>query len=73
MSTHAGPADQGESQGPVRHLNLYVASDPHEQVEKAAAAAGVKIASWLRHMVRQITLADFPASWQEATPERALP
>ena len=39
-----GPLDQGDAQGPVRHLSLYVASDLHEQVEKAAAAAGMKIA-----------------------------
>jgi predicted DNA-binding protein len=61
------PLDQGESHGPVRHLYLYVASDLHARVEKAATAAGVKIAPWLRHMVRQIAIADFPASWQEAT------
>jgi predicted DNA-binding protein len=60
--------DQGESQGPVRHLYLYVASDLHEQVQKAATAAGLKTAPWLRHMIRQITIVDFPASWQEATP-----
>jgi predicted transcriptional regulator len=68
--SRAQPAhlDQGESPGPVRHLSLYVASDLHEHVEKAAAAAGVKAAPWLRHMVRQITITDFPASWQEATP-----
>jgi hypothetical protein len=36
-----GPLDQGESQGPVRHLYLYVESKLHEQVEKAATAAGV--------------------------------
>ena len=68
--SHAQPAhlDQGESPGPVRHLSLYVASDLHEHVEQAAAAAGVKAAPWLRHMVRQIAITDFPASWQEATP-----
>jgi hypothetical protein len=52
----------------VHHLSLYVASALHEQVEKAAAAAGVNIAPWLRHMVRQVTITDFPASWQAATP-----
>jgi predicted DNA-binding protein len=68
--SRAQPAhlDQGESPGPVRHLYVYVASDLHEHVEQAAAAAGVKTAPWLRHMVRQITITDFPASWQEATP-----
>jgi hypothetical protein len=63
------PLDQGDAQGPVRHLHLNVPSDLHEQVEKAAAAAGLKVAPWLRHMVRQITIADFPASWQEARSE----
>jgi hypothetical protein len=63
-----GPLDQRESQGPVRHLYLYVPSELRDGVEKAATAAGVKTASWLRHMVRQITITDFPASWQEATP-----
>jgi hypothetical protein len=52
----------------VRHLSLYIASDLHEHEEKAAAAAGVNTVPWLRHMVRQITITDFPASWQEATP-----
>jgi len=37
-------------------------------MQKAAVAAGVNTAPWLRHMVRQITITDFPASWQEATP-----
>src|SRR2546427_2564786 len=62
--------DQGEPQSPVHHLSLYVASDLHEHVQKAATAAGVKGALWLRHMVRQITAADFPASWQEVTPRK---
>jgi predicted transcriptional regulator len=64
-----GPLDQGDVQGPVRHLYWYVASDLHARVEKAATAAGMNIAPWLRHMVRQMTMADFPASWQEAQPE----
>lgn len=57
-----GPLDQGEAQGPVRHLYLYVASALHERVEKAAIATGMNIAPWLRHMVRQITITDFPRS-----------
>jgi hypothetical protein len=68
--SRAQPAhlDQDEPPGPMRHLYLYVPSELHEQVQKAAAAAGVKAAPWLRHMVRQITITDFPASWQEAIP-----
>jgi hypothetical protein len=54
----------------VCHLHLYVPSDLHEQVEKAAAAAGLKTAPWLRHLVRHITITDFPTSWQEATPRQ---
>jgi hypothetical protein len=65
-----GPLDQGDAQGPVRHLYLYVASDLHARVEKAATAAGMNIAPWLRHMVRQVTMADVPASWQEARSEK---
>jgi hypothetical protein len=61
-----GPLNQGDPDGPVRHLYLYVASDLHALVEKAATAAGMNIAPWLRHMVRQMTMADVPASWQVA-------
>jgi hypothetical protein len=60
-----GPLDQGNVQGPVRHLHLYVESKLHERIEKEVIAAGVKIAPWLRHMVGQITMTDFPRSWQE--------
>jgi predicted transcriptional regulator len=68
--SRAQPAhlDQGESPGPVRHLYFYVASKLYEHVQQAATAAGVKFAPWLRHMVRQISITDFPASWQEMTP-----
>jgi predicted transcriptional regulator len=68
--SRAQPAhlDQGESPGPVHHLYFYVASELYEHVQQAAAAAGVKTAPWLRHMVRQVTIQDFPASWQVATP-----
>jgi hypothetical protein len=63
-----GSLDQGESQGSVRHLYFYVDAKLHNGVEQAAIAAGVKTALWLRHMVRQIAITDFPTSWQEATP-----
>ena len=65
-----GPLDQGEAQGPVRHLYLYVASALYERVEKAAIATGMKIAPWLRRMVRQITITDFSRSWQEERLEK---
>jgi hypothetical protein len=65
-----GPLDQGESHDPVCHLYLYVPSELREHVEKAASAAGVNIAPWLRDMVRQMTMADVPASWQEARSEK---
>jgi hypothetical protein len=56
----------------VRYLSLYVACELHAGVQKAAAAAGVHTAPWLRHMVRHIRLADFPASWQaEPSDERS--
>ena len=58
-----GPLDQGEPDGPVRHLYLYVASALHARIEEAADAAGVKMTPWLRYMVRQITATDFPESW----------
>jgi hypothetical protein len=55
----------GESEGPVRHLSLYVDTELHERVEEAAIAAEVKSGPWLRSMVRQISMTDFPASWEE--------
>ena len=36
----------------------------HQQVKAAVAAAGVDVAPWMRHMMRQMTKADFPKSWQ---------
>jgi hypothetical protein len=54
----------------LRHLYFYVASELHEQVKHAAAAAGLKTAPWLSHMVRQIIITDFPASWQEERPAK---
>jgi hypothetical protein len=48
----------------MRHLSLYVDPTWHVRVGRAAMAARVKMAPWLRAMVRQITMTDFPASWQ---------
>jgi hypothetical protein len=41
----------------------------HQGLEQAAAALGVDIAPWLRHLVRQVTMTDVPARWQEARVE----
>jgi predicted DNA-binding protein len=60
--------DQGGSEGPVRHLYLYVDVALHQRVQQAAAALGVDMAPWLRHMVRRVSLTDFPESWQEEQP-----
>jgi hypothetical protein len=38
-------------------------------VQQAVAAAGVHTAPWLRHMIRHIRMADFPASWREGQAE----
>jgi hypothetical protein len=59
--------DGGASEGPVRHLYLHVGCELHQLVQKAATAAGMHMAPWLRALVRRISFADFPASWQEAT------
>jgi hypothetical protein len=62
--------DQGNAQGPVHHLCCYVDSNLYEEVQKATTAAGVNIAPWLRHMVAQIPITDFPGNWQEERSER---
>jgi len=67
--TQTETRDGGASEGPVRHLYLFVDTALHAQVEQAVTAAGMNIAPWLRSMVRQMTIDDFPASWQAATSE----
>jgi hypothetical protein len=47
-----------------------VEADLHRHVKAAATAAGVDVAPWVRHMMRQITRSDFPKSWQAGTRER---
>jgi hypothetical protein len=61
--------DQGEPQGPVRHLYCYVDADLYQAVQQASTALGVHLAPWLRQMVGHILITDFPASWQEARAE----
>jgi predicted DNA-binding protein len=45
----------------------------HQQVREAAKAAGIDVAPWLRHMMRQIRMEDFPQSWQARTRDRQTP
>jgi macrodomain Ter protein organizer (MatP/YcbG family) len=42
------------------------------QVHRSIDAAGVSLARWLRHALHQITLADFPARWQDVDAQRPL-
>jgi hypothetical protein len=56
---------QGNVQGPICHLSLYVASTLHQQGQGAAIPAVGNLATRLRHMVRRISVAGFPARWQE--------
>ena len=57
--------DQGHTQGPVRHLYVYVEADLYDAVQQTATAAGVRMPPWLRQMMHHISLTDFPGSWQE--------
>jgi hypothetical protein len=69
----AATRDGGEAEGPVCHLYLYVDTALHARVEQVASAAGMKIAPWLRAMVRQITIMDFPASWHAVVQHPTTP
>jgi hypothetical protein len=60
----AGPIDEGEAQGPSCGPFLTVESELHRQLRAVARAAGLAVAPWMRHMMRRITKADFPKSWQ---------
>jgi hypothetical protein len=42
----------------------------HRQVKAAATGAGVNVAPWMRHMMRQVRPSDFPKSWQMRTREQ---
>jgi predicted transcriptional regulator len=61
-----GTIEQSNTQGPFQSLFLHVAPTLHMQVREVARSAGVGVAPWLRHMLREITVADFPRSWQVA-------
>jgi hypothetical protein len=53
----------------VRHLYVYVDADLHDAEHKAATTVGVKMAPWLRQMVRHMSITDVPGSWQAARAE----
>jgi hypothetical protein len=60
----SGHVNRDDTQGPVRYLFFIVESELHQQVRQVAEAAGGEVAPWLRHMLREITVEDFPASWR---------
>jgi predicted transcriptional regulator len=69
-----GLVDKDDSQGPIPHFFFVVESELHQQVKRMAEAAGGDIAPWLRHMLREITVVDFPASWSAIdAPRRGIP
>lgn len=56
-----------------RHITSFffmVDAALHQQVREAAQSAGVDVAPWLRHMMRQIRKEDFPKSWQAGNTDR---
>jgi hypothetical protein len=59
-----GHVNRDDTQGPVQHLFFVTESALHQEVRQAAEDAGADIAPWLRHMLREITVVDFPASWR---------
>jgi hypothetical protein len=61
-----GEIEHVDVQGPTTHLFFVVDVTLHQDVGKAARGARLDVASWLRHMIREITAADFPRSWQVA-------
>ena len=49
---------------PVHHVFFIVDTALHQQVKDVAQAAGVDVAPWVRHLMRQVRRTDFPKSWQ---------
>jgi hypothetical protein len=45
-------------------LSLLLDRTLYRHVQRAAAAQGVTVATWLRHALRQIRREDFPRSWR---------
>jgi hypothetical protein len=68
-----GEIEHGDVQGPTKHLFFVVDATLHQDVGKAARGARLDVAPWLRHMLREITAADFPRSWQVAAQDTTRP
>jgi len=50
--------------GMVRTVGMLLEPDLLQQVQAAAAVHGATVAAWVCQAMRQITLEDFPGSWQ---------
>jgi len=48
----------------VRTVGMLLEPDLLQQVQAAAAVHGATVAAWVCQAMRQITLEDFPGSWQ---------
>jgi predicted DNA-binding protein len=68
-----GKPERDDPQGPFHPLFFEVKAALHQQVGEAARGAGMDVAPWLRHLLREITVADFPASWRAGGPARRPP
>jgi predicted DNA-binding protein len=59
-----GKPERDDTHGPFHSLFFEAKAALHQQVGKAARRAGMDVAPWLRHLLRQITVEDFLASWR---------
>jgi hypothetical protein len=50
--------------GTVHTAGMLLEPELLQQVQEAAAAHGATVAAWVRHAMREVTIEDFPASWQ---------
>src|SRR5262249_52679400 len=62
--------DRDGPSGRAGRVFLRLEPEHRERVEALATAAGGDISAWLRHAVQQVTVADFPASWQATSAEQ---
>jgi predicted transcriptional regulator len=50
--------------GTVRTVDMLLEPELLQQVQEGAAVHGATVAVWLRQAMRQVTLEEFPGSWQ---------